>query len=75
MATADEVPSTGLYPAGEYPDDVDNLEDLSSVKYSKPKLHLPHLCPVCGTSDTEELHYDWKCNNNNCDVLTYIPTP
>ena len=32
------------------------------------------VCPTCGTSDTEQVAYYWRCNNtDNCDVVTYIP--
>lgn len=48
-------------------------KEKKGIKWSKPKLHKPHLCPHCGTDNTTEREYDWKCNADNCDTLTYIP--
>lgn len=38
------------------------------------KFRRDDLCPVCGGSDTEEIHYYWRCNDDSCDAITYITT-
>lgn len=34
------------------------------------KRGLP--CPACGRPGHENDHYDWRCDNNDCDVLDYV---
>lgn len=74
MATSDATINDSTLPAGEFAEEANTLRDISRIKYQKAKLHESHLCPVCGTDDTEEFHYERLCNNDNCDVLSYIST-
>lgn len=50
--------------------------DKSGIKWSKDKLHKDHLCPRCGSDNTEKVHYYWRCNepSDKCPVVTYIKT-
>jgi hypothetical protein len=50
------------------------LGTLVGVKSNKDKLSNPETCPECATDDTEQVAYYWRCNNDNCKTLTYIPT-
>lgn len=47
--------------------------DKSGIKWSKEKLHKEDVCPYCGSPDTEEVSYYWRCNADGCEVLTYLP--
>ena len=49
-------------------------EEKSGIKWSKPKLHEEDVCPHCGSTDTEKVKYYWRCNADDCDVITYIHT-
>lgn len=50
-----------------------DLFNSTRVKAQKEKLHNAHLCPNCGTDNTEQKSYYWRCKNSDCDTLTYIP--
>lgn len=54
--------------------DVMSVVDFSRVKNRKDKLKRKELCPVCGSSNTEPVRYYWRCLNDDCDTLTYIPS-
>lgn len=49
---------------------------LFGIKPENRKLRNQELCPGCGSDDTEEVSYYWRCNEDreNCNVTTYIPT-
>lgn len=46
--------------------------EKEGIKWSKPKLHEEHLCPKCGSSNTEGVAYYRRCNNPDCRVITYL---
>lgn len=52
--------------------EAEGLKDFSRVKFQKHKLHKSGLCPDCGKDKTEKVEYYWRCNNDNCDTLTYF---
>lgn len=57
---------------GEQDVDIPNsIRDLARVKFQKDKLHKPELCPECGSSNTEQHKYYWRCLDDDCDVSTY----
>lgn len=39
------------------------------------KFSDPEKCVICGSTDTEERDHDWKCNADDCDVLSYYNSP
>jgi hypothetical protein len=55
-------------------DESTGLGTLVGVKSNKDKLGNPEVCPGCASDDTEEVAYYWRCNNDNCEVISYIPT-
>jgi len=57
-----------------FEDESSGLGTLVGVKSNKDKLSNPEVCPECATDDTEQVAYYWRCNNGNCNVITYIPT-
>jgi len=49
-------------------------DNRSGIKWSKDRLHKAHLCPHCGSSNTEKVKYYWRCKAKDCDIITYIHT-
>lgn len=63
-----------IFSEEEDDDDAMSVIDFSRVKNRKDKLKYKELCPVCGSSNTEKKKHYWRCLNDDCDTLTYIPT-
>jgi len=53
-------------------DVVDGESDFSAVKARVKKLQPNSLCPECGEDKTEKKHYYWRCNNDDCDCITFF---
>lgn len=51
-----------------------NIIDQSRCKAQNKKLQKRNLCPKCGTDNTEKHKYYWRCQNSNCNVITYHPS-
>jgi len=48
------------------------LAKLVSMSEQYDKFNDPNKCPKCGSTDTEKVHYYWRCHNGNCKTLTYL---
>lgn len=48
------------------------LSSMIDVKSSYDKLQETSLCSSCGSSNTENKGFYWRCQNDNCDTITYI---
>lgn len=60
--------------SGSDDSELSGLAKLVNLNNQKEKFDKAHLCPICGSDDTEKEHYYWRCNNDGCDTVTYIHT-
>lgn len=59
--------------AKEWLAEAETILQMSGVKYQKEKLHKEDVCCACGSSNTEQVSYYWRCHADDCDTITYIP--
>lgn len=48
------------------------LKDLLDEELDKAKGETNTSCPGCGSDETEDVQYYYRCHNTSCPVITFI---